>query len=182
MKLMRHFFAMCCLLSLAACGFHPQGQRQVATQLHHVYLQTDDPYGRLARSLKQELKIADIHTTESADDANVILNTLGESTNQELISVSGTQQTRQYRLSVEVSFELTDNKGAPILEKQTLSEYRIITLQSNQILGSANEAQLFYEQMRMKLAHAILNRITSPEVTNDITHHFATNQSRKKKQ
>ena len=41
-------------------------------------------------------------------------------------------------------------------------------MQSNQILGSSNEANLFYQQMRRTLAYAIMNRIASQEVTQQI--------------
>ncbi len=55
---------------------------------------------------------------------------------------------------------------------QTLEETRSITVQSNQILGSSNEATLFYQQMRRTLAYAIMNRIASKEVTRMVTKEF----------
>ena len=42
------------------------------------------------------------------------------------------------------------------------------------ILGSSNEANLFYQQMRRTLAYAIMNRIASKEVTNIVNAAFAT--------
>jgi len=119
------------------------------------------------------LKISKVQLVSSPSEASTILTILRDDTSQELLSVSGTQQTRQYNLKVTVAFEITDQKGRSIVSPQTLSESRTITVQSNQVLGSSNEANLFYQQMRRVLAHAIINRIASREVTSAIDHAFA---------
>lgn len=81
------------------------------------------------------------------------------------MSSNSTQQTRQYNLSVLVEFEINTAQGEVLVGKQTLTESKPITFQSNQLLGSSNEAVLFYQQMRRTLAYAIMNRIASKEIT-----------------
>lgn len=153
------------LLGLNGCHFHLQGDYALAPEMHQLYLQTNDPYGVLTRSLQQYFKMSHVNLVKTPEMANVHLNILSDTTSQDLISVSGTQQTRQYKMQVAVTIELIDNKGQTILVPQTFIESRIITVQSNQTLGSSNEANLAFQQMRQSLAHAIINRLASHEVS-----------------
>lgn len=166
--MLRTLFLFSLSLLLTACGYHLQGKTVLAPPLQRMYLQTSDPYGQLAHSLQQYLKMSNVQLVSSPQQASTILVILSDATSQVLLSVGGTQQTRQYNLIVTVSFEIQDAHGRTILGVQTLSESTPITIQSNQILGSSNEANLFYQQMRRALAYAIMNRIASREVTSII--------------
>jgi LPS-assembly lipoprotein len=160
-------FLICCSLMviLTGCGFHLQGERQLPASLQRLYLRTNDPYGHLARNLQQYLKSSNIHLVNSPSEASAQLNIISDEASQDLLSVSSTQQTRQYTLKVTVVFDILDPQGRPLTKPQTLVETRTITVQSNQILGSSNESTLLYQQMRRMLAYAIINRISSQEIT-----------------
>ncbi|OGT41379.1 MAG: hypothetical protein A3F42_02575 [Gammaproteobacteria bacterium RIFCSPHIGHO2_12_FULL_37_34] len=168
----KRIFIFCSTLLLVSCGFHLQGEMQLASPLHRLYLQTNDPYGPLANNLREYLKISKVQLVSSPADARTILTILRDESSQELLSVSGTQQTRQYNLRVTVAFEISDAKGLTLVSPQILSETRAITIQSNQILGSSNEANLFYQQMRRHLAYAIMNRLASRDMTQQINKNF----------
>jgi len=159
---------LCLTTLVSGCGFHLQGETKLAPPLHRLYLQTNDPYGTLARSLQQYLKLSNVQLVSSPTQASTILVILSDNTSEELLSVSGTQQTRQYNLKVTVVFDITDPKGRSLIGPQTLSETRTTTVQANQILGSSNEANLFYQQMRRSISYALINRIASNEVTTAI--------------
>lgn len=150
---------------MAACHLHLQGQKQLAKPLQTMYIQTPDPYGSLERHLKQTLKTSNVVLVASPEQASTILNVTQDHHSSHLLSVSGTQQTRQYSLVVTVSFTVTDKLGHDLVPTQTLKESRVITEQSNLILGSSNEANLFIEQMRRSLAQAIMNRLASKQIT-----------------
>jgi LPS-assembly lipoprotein len=178
--MMRWLLSVFVALMLTGCGFHLQTEMQVAKPLQRLYLQTSDPYGDLTRYLANNLKLSHVQLTLSAAEAETILAILQDTTSQSLLSVSGTQQTRQYRLRTTVAFEINDNKGRTLVPSQTLSESKVITVQSNQILGSSNEANVYYQQMRRELAHAILTRIASPNVAAQVTEALAAKKHRKK--
>lgn len=160
-----------------ACGFHLQGEKQLAPPLHRMYLQTNDPYGPLARSLQQYMKMSHVRLVDSQAEADTVLVISGENTSQDLLGVSGTQQTRQYNLKISITMEITDRSGRTIINPETLSESRAITVQSNQILGSSNEVNLYYQQMRRALAYAIMNRIASREVTYTVMKRFNSHET-----
>src|SRR5258708_6275037 len=128
------FFLLCVITFLNACNFHLQGEMYLAPPLHRMYLQSPDPYGHLARDLEQYLKMSKVQLVSSPSQATTILAILKDINSQVLLSVSGTQQTRQYNLITTVEFEITDSKGRVIVNPQTFTESRAITIQSNQIL------------------------------------------------
>lgn len=165
MKITFRLLIIFTFLLLSSCGFRPQGAMKLAQPLHTMYLQTQDPYGSLAHSLEQYLKMSNVRLVTNQSDATAILVISDESVSQELLSVSGTQQTRQYNLALSVTFEVTDNKGKILIPSQTLIEKRGITIQSNQILGSSNEATLLYQQMRRAIAYSIMFRLSARDVT-----------------
>lgn len=161
-RFMRFLFIALHSLLLTGCGFHLQGEVPLAPPLHRMYLQVPDPYGPLERALQQYLKISKVVMVPKTD-ATTILAVLRDDTSQTLLSISGTQQTRQYLLQVTVVFEVNNRHGATIIGPYTLVESRTITVQANQILGSSNEASLFYQQMRRTLAYRIITMIASQQ-------------------
>jgi len=173
----RYIFIVCLALITSACGFHLQGEEPLAPALHSMYLQSPDPYGHLAQNLKRYLKMSHVQLASSPSEAKTVLAILSDTNTQRLLGVSGTQQTRQYQLAVTVTFEITDKAGRPITSPQTLNETRAITVQSDQILGSSNEANLYYQQMRRTLAYSIINTLSSKQVTATINHAFPTKSS-----
>lgn len=167
MSMMRVIWIGFLVLALSACGFHLRGNMPLAKPLHLVYIESVDPYGVLVKELEQSLKMSHATVVSVPAEADTILKILRDDSGQDLLSVSGTQQTRQYNLHVTVSFDILDAKTRrAIFSQQTLTESRVITIQSNQILGSSNEANLYFQQMRRTLAAAIMFRISSREVTN----------------
>jgi LPS-assembly lipoprotein len=161
------------IVVLSACGFHLRGEMPLAQPLHSMYIQSIDPYGTLVKELEQSLKMSGVKLTMNASEAETILVILHDDTGQDLLSVGGTQQTRQYRLRVNVMFEVNDAHGRNIVPPQGLVESRVITVQSNQILGSSNEANLYFMQMRRTLASAIMHRISSHDITSMVNSAFA---------
>ena len=168
--------AVLCTSVLIGCGFRWQGEVPLAPPLKTLYLQTDDPYGTLSRDLRENMKLSHVTLVDNVSDAHTVLNITRDDATQTLLSVSGTQQTRQYNLAVAVTFNVSDNKGNTLIGDQTLQETRAITVQSNQILGSSNEASLYYQQMRHILAIAIMNRLSSTDVTKTINNAFVVKQ------
>src|SRR3990167_8271019 len=124
---MKRIIILLISLLLSACGFQPQGERQLAPPLQRLYLQTPDTYGILERNLKDSLKMSHVQLVSSPNEAKSILNVTSDTNSQELLSVSGTQQTRQYNLHVNITFEISTPDGNVLLPPQTLSDVRSIT-------------------------------------------------------
>lgn len=158
----RCILVLCMLCGLLiGCGFHPRGNLPLAPPLQHLYLQAKDPYGQLSRYLKDYLKASNVQLASSPQQASVILVILKDETSQQLLSVGGTQQTRQYNLILHVTFQLNSPTGQVLLPEQTVMEARAIPIQSDQILAGSNEANNLYRQMRQAAAYDIMNHLSA---------------------
>lgn len=163
---MRIVWIVLSVLILSACGFHLRGSMPLAKPLHRIYIESIDPYGVLVKELEQSLKMSHAEVVNTPEEADTILKIIRDDSGQDLLSVSGTQQTRQYKLHVTIAFMILNAKTRhTLVDQQTLTESRVITIQSNQILGSSNEANLYFQQMRRTLASAIMFRLSSHEIT-----------------
>jgi LPS-assembly lipoprotein len=162
---MLKFFSVCLFFILTACGFHLQGEMQLAPPLKRLYLKIDAPYGQLGRFLKQYLKMSHVELVSSPQAASTILVILSDNASEQFLGVSATTQTRQYNLKVTVTFQLTDPTGKLLVDTQSLEVTRTLTIQSDQILGPSNEASMLYHQIRRDLARDIMTRIASQEIT-----------------
>lgn len=155
-------------LSLTSCGFQPRGNWPLAAPLHNLYLQSNEPYGQLTHNLRQFLRASGVHLAKTPQEASTVLEILNETTGQQLLTVSGTQQTRQYNLILTVTFQVTNPQGAPLYATQAVSEVRTIPISSNQILGGSNEANNLYSQMRQAIVFDIMNLLSSQNMTNAV--------------
>lgn len=152
------------LLTCTSCGFHLQHEK-FSFPGATIYLQTNNPYSNLAQALKRELRANNITVTTTPPTQGLILTILSDTNTQTLISSSNTQQTNQYNLQVNVIFNLSTHNQTPIIGPESLIEIRTLTVQASQVLGSSTESLLLYPAMRSAIAHAIIQRITSPQVT-----------------
>lgn len=160
----RIFLWTFCLL-LTSCGFHWRGQLPLASPLKSLSLKTDDPYGEIAQHLKQFLSVSNVHLTDDPTKAKTVLVILNTVQSEQLLSVSGTQQTRQYKLFLTLTFQVTNTAGDVIVPPQTVIESRILTVEANQILGGSSEEELLYQQMREAIVYDIMTRLASDEIT-----------------
>lgn len=166
---MRILYCLIICLWLCGCGFHARGPMTLAPPLQNLYLQSDDPYGQLAKDLRTYLKMSGVHLAKTPAEASCILEILSENTSEQLLNISGTQITRQYNLMLTVAYRITDNKGNLLTDTQIATETRPLTLNTNQMLGSSNQAVSLYQQMRTAIGYDIMSRLASREITSLLT-------------
>ncbi len=166
LKSYKIFLLLPFLLSLMSCGFHWREPLPLAKPLQNMYVQSRNPYDELTRYLKQYLQMSGVHLAASPQQASTILNITQEVMTQNLLSINSSQQTRQYNLSLTVTFEITDTEGKILITPQTLTELRPLTLQSNQILAGSNQAAQLYQDMQRALTYNLMNRLASKGVSN----------------
>lgn len=162
---MRILYCIILSLCLSACGFHPRGPMTLAPPLQTMYIQTDDPYGQLIKNLKVYLKISHVRLTNTPAEATSILEILSENTSEVLLNISGTQTTRQYNLTLTVSYRITDNKGNVLVNTQVATETRPLTINANQMLSGSNQAVSLYQQMRQAIVYDMVSRLASGDIT-----------------
>lgn len=77
---MRHpiirLFVMLAVVITAGCGFHPRGTTQVPSELKTLIVSTGNPYGPLARTVRQQLRINDVKIVEDSKQNRTDIPTL----------------------------------------------------------------------------------------------------------
>ncbi len=163
-KIVRAWFFILLLVNITSCGYHLRGPMPLAPLLYKLYLETNDPYGQLTRYLNQFLKVSGVTLVEKREDATAVLVILRETTSQQLLGMSSTQQTRQYNLILNVIFQVTDPQGKIVVPPQSITQTRSFTIKSDQILAGSNEANNLYNQMRQAITYDIMARLSSKEI------------------
>lgn len=166
---MLKLFILIISLMLTGCGFHLRGPRVLHEPLRVVYLKTQDPYGLLAHNLRLSLKLSKVILVDRKEDATAVLAILNEKRSNRLIGISGTQETRQYNLTLTVTFQVRDPLGHPLISPQWVSENRILTIKSGQMLAGSNEERALYQQMQQAIVYDMMLRLSSHLITQELT-------------
>lgn len=167
----RYLFIILCLFltCLSGCGFHLRGQTTLPAPLQRIYIKTSQPYGELSHNLRQYLEMSGAYVADTPQGATTVLNIISDTTGQQLLGVTGTQQTRQYNFTVSVTFQLTNPDDTLLTSPETLTQSRTLPINASEILSGSNQANALYRQMRKAIVFDIMNRISSQQVTNILT-------------
>jgi len=168
-KLFLLFTSIFLIILLTSCGFHRRGSVTLAPPLQKLYLQISDPYSDLARNIRLYLKMSGVQLASKPSQATSILDILSENSSQQLLNISGTQATRQYNLILTVSYQITDSRGNILVETQTATETRPLTIDASQMLSGSNQSVSLYHQMRQAIVYDIMSRLASREITLSLT-------------
>lgn len=146
-------------LALSACGFKLRGSVELPPVLQDTYVESQNPYTGMARSLRSELKAAGANVLENKEQASAVLTVVAERSENRVLSVGSSGRASEYELFDEVVFELRDNENNILVKKQTLRMTRDLVFDETALLGTISEAEGIHRQMRANLARQIIVRI-----------------------
>ena len=149
------------LLTLSACGFKLRGSVELPPILQDTYIQSDNPFTGMARTLRTELELAGANVLEDRDAATAILVIHQERSENRVLSVGSSGRATEYELYDEFGFSLQDADGKRLLKPQTLSMTRDLVFDENELLGKVSEAEAIHRQIRANLARQAIMRIAA---------------------
>ncbi|MHC3773342.1 LPS assembly lipoprotein LptE [Pantoea agglomerans] len=161
---MRHpiirLFVMLAVVITAGCGFHPRGTTQVPSELKTLIVSTGDPYGPLARTVRQQLRINDVKIVEDSKQIRTDIPTLrlgpeASGRNTASVFISGT--TAEYQLVMTLTAQvLLPGKGIyPI----STTVYRSFFDNPNAALAKDAEQDLITQEMRQRAAEQLVRKL-----------------------
>lgn len=148
-------------LVLSACGFKLRGAVELPPVLADVYIQSENPYTGMARTLRSQLKAAGANVLASPEQASAVLVILGERSEDRVLSVGSSGRASEYELFDQVTYELNDAAGKTLISSQSLHLTRDLVFDENQLLGKLSEADGIHRQMRDNLARRMISRIAA---------------------
>jgi len=160
----RQFFSTLILavavLATAGCGFHTRGTTQIPKEMQTMILTSNDPYGPLARTVRQELRLNAITLVDdSADRRNSIpsLRLEAENTGRSTASVFIDGTAAEYQLHLTVTAQvLLPGKGIYPL---STTVYRTFFDNSGVPLAKDSEQDMIYQEMRVRAAEQLVRQL-----------------------
>ncbi|HSC95400.1 MAG TPA: LPS assembly lipoprotein LptE [Burkholderiales bacterium] len=157
--------AFCLVVSaslLAACGFQLRGT--AALPFSSLYVQAA-PTSVLATQFKRAVVAgSDTRIAERADEAQVILQILGELQEKQILSLSGGGRVSEFQLRYRVSFRLTDSKNREHIPASEIVLRRDYAYSDNQALASESEEALLYRDMRNDAVSQLMRRLQAAKL------------------
>lgn len=158
---------ICVLLAciiLSACAFKLRNANELPAELHTLYLQTDEPYGRFETTLQATLRSSGIQLVDAPKDAPVILHMTKPKLTYTATTIGTSNESRVYSVVYSTAFSLLNAQGTGLLGPATLSSTRSLTLSANQLIESNNQLSLLEQDMQRDVIAQLYNRLSSQQV------------------
>jgi LPS-assembly lipoprotein len=144
---------------LSGCGFHLRGMTEVPPWLSPIALVFQNTDQNLASQITRQLQANHIHVIENTAAAQYLLIIDQDQFQQQISSISSSTTPRQYQLIYTVHFRLQQINGPELLPLSPVIVNRLITMNSERILGSTNEAEQTKQEMQRDAAIQIMDRL-----------------------
>jgi len=152
-------FGAVALGSIAACGFRLKG----AVDLPYKALAiTGTPSPQLRGDIQTAVLTGTaVKVAINPRDADLLLEILSETTNQEVLAFNANGQISAYRLNVRVIFRAFDTAGNEVVPESDIYITRDLDFSVSTVLATDAQIQGFLSLMRRDLAIQILRRVAA---------------------
>ena len=142
---------------LAACGFQLRGD--VVIPFRDIYI-TAAASSSVAADLTRRLQGTNTRIAASAGVADARLAIVDEMRDKIILSLSGAGRVREFQLKLRVGYQLTDSKGAVLIERSEVNLTRIMSYDDTLVLAKQQEEALLYRDMQNDVVQQILRRLS----------------------
>jgi len=149
-------------LSLAGCGFQLRKAPDFAFTTLFSGLPESSPLGvELRRSLESTRRVKVITDGRQINDAQVILDVLGDQREKQVLSRNATGQVREFQLRVRFRFKLRTLAGKELIPETEILQQRDISFNESAVLAKEAEENLLYRDMQSDIVQQVLRRLAA---------------------
>ncbi len=143
---------------LYACGFQLAGSGNFSSSLDKSSVQSAASSQDLARLVEKNLKTNQIDIV-AVEQATALINILHEKTEKVVLTLDSDGKALEYELILQVSFDVKNPDNSYLLREQSISLNRDFLFDKRDLLGSNEEAQRLFDEMRSDVAKLIVYRL-----------------------
>lgn len=164
MALARRAFLLSALstsLIATGCGFHLRGRVNLPIKTMYVNMPRNN---KMAADIRRMLIAGtNVLLVDNAKDAEAILELINSNRLRNEISYNMEGDVREYELTLQLTFRLTDPNGNEFFPPTTFASSRNMYYNDDDYLSRNAEESLLYNEMQQDLISQLLNRISTIE-------------------
>lgn len=151
----RNLLVMGLAVLLSACGFQLRGTGTTQLALKELDVSARDAFGPTVTQLTQVLKNSGVNVHQGAEYKLFLAN---ESEASRAASYTGAARSAEYELTDTLNYEIRGERGLLLLEDK-LQVQKIYVQDSNNLMGSDQEANQIRGEMRNQLVQNMVLRL-----------------------
>ncbi|NDH09535.1 MAG: hypothetical protein EBY16_07995 [Gammaproteobacteria bacterium] len=152
----RLYFWLLTLLSLSGCGFHLRGTQQLPASFQTVYISAAANQQQLLTAIAHEFKTYHVSVYSSQKNANMQIYIDDVQFNRQISNISSSTTPKQFQLYYIVKYHVMNSNGENCIPNAQIAVNRLVTMNSERLLGSNYEQDFFQEEMQSEAARQIV--------------------------
>jgi LPS-assembly lipoprotein len=147
-----------CLFTLTACGFHLRGLTDMPFKTIYIQKSGDSP---LSKDLQRSLTGSGVQVVPTPENAEMLLDLMGENTDKRILSLGGSGKVKEYELIYRVVLRMRDASSETWGGPQTIEIRRDYSYSDTELLAKDYEESRLLSDMRAAAMHDIMRRLNA---------------------
>lgn len=143
---------------LAGCSFHLRGQAGMPFET--LYLESANPNTPFIKELRRNLELNKVKLAITAQQADVVLDVMSETPDQQILSLSGSGRVNEFQLFYHVSVRAYDLQKQEWIPGEEFVLHRDFPYSDNNVLAMEAEEDMLYQSMRTEMVQLIVRRLS----------------------
>lgn len=143
------------MLALSSCGFHLRGPAQISDRLNPLHVVPGQLESAQLVLIKNALKKAGAHLSESSDKANHLIMTYSPLQRRNLAQSSPTG-VQLVQLSMQLDYRVRASSGEWLVESRQITHNAEIELDNNNVLSHDKQYQSGMKDLQQNLVRSMI--------------------------
>jgi LPS-assembly lipoprotein len=153
----RALFYVILIASLVGCGFHLRGTSDIS--FNSIFIQGNTLI--ISKNLKRTLTTNGVKVLDSAENADLLLEMVGEESEKRILSLSGKGVVNEFELYYRVDYR-TKAIDAPLWSQvQTVEVRRDFSFSDANLLAKQGEEKLLNQGMQQDVISSLMRRLSA---------------------
>ena len=153
----RGFFYLCLLALVTSCGFQLRGAANIA--FDNIFIQGSTL--TISKNLVKSLELNDVKVLPSVDNADLLLELMGEESEKRILSLSGSGLVNEFELFYRVHYRTRQVGAALWSPVQTIEARRDFSYSDANLLAKQGEEKRLNENMQADVLSNLMRRLSA---------------------